>query len=195
MPSYDAVAHAAEALEAEGRLISIENVRLKIGGSTRDIAPLLRRWKAEQAPPTAPTPEDPTPALLTLHDLRTAAGRCLFHNLTPDCVQVLAALRLDLRHPPVTEWDIWFTLREHLSDQADRQVVTWQMARLGGGLVWTQGGESARLHGLWHQYVVEPARVQRERQRAAVQRQQWARLAQRQLARYEQHMHTERERG
>jgi hypothetical protein len=175
MPTEEAIKQAVKQLEAQGENISIEAVRALIGGSPRDIAPLLRQLRAEAAPAAAA----PAAALpLTLAQIRQAARACRLNHWACDPQEVLAEINRDRPYAQrVVEADLWAVLPPH--SDAEAAVLTWHVDVLRAGkLRWVQGNEMRILAGLWQREVTDHVGVITEQEQQAHDRDAWEQIAQ-----------------
>ena len=167
MPTIAQVRQAMQQLEQAGTPVSIESVRSLIGGSPRDLAPLLRQLRGQPEAPVVRAPAAPQPPPLTLAMLRDAARQCVLMRLDPHPLSTLDVLNRDL---PVryAVRDVWHALAPEVTDQADMAAVTWKLRTVAGEMVWSRG-EGRRLDQIWQRLIVGAiGRI------SAKERDQWA---------------------
>ena len=171
MPSRATIEAAMAELALQGLSISVEHIRGLTGGSPRDICKHLREIKTKTPPP-------PAPPALTLADVREGAKQCVMRYLQPHPLTVLDRLNAALeRAHRYSVADLWNALLPACTDAQDVQAVHWKLETTQGKLVWTSG-EPARLDRIWQRCVIATIGRISPQERAAYEREQWAKLAQ-----------------
>ena len=177
MPDIQTVRRVVRELEAEGQSVSIESVRAKSGGSPRDIGPILKTIRAEQATP-APVPAPSTDAAPitwdrvceVAYELKLSGG-----TLSPEMVYWQIARN---RQPAKTEqWMVWAALLPEANPDEAR-LLDWHIANLRDHRVsFVQGHEYTDLEAIWQRLVVADLPSVSDTERDAWIRKRFAEMA------------------